>query len=537
MNRKAITLTALAALMSCVQSCNKDQLPVTPNMAITPETTNQLQIAFGKTLGKALKADPALRKFLKVESLKRFDQDYDILYQMVKDNSIDGQETLRERLAQYASSADELASIEQLPLLTIFVPSLPGGFSAETWQPDSQIPSVAIRQIDTNKVPLFGENGKEAIIQPGDIPGFPVVVIKQNERVMISAAPTIGNSEIPSFYRNQQFSFSFTAPAFDGLHAGSQAAKQPTLSASTLGPPNHTTNRVALPPGYTSEGSEISGPDITAFQIGLANPGFEWQRDFVYYGLTPTNLRGPLNTNFRETIRAFRLSNEGISRMAGYPDDPKNPEVGSTSGNASAWTDGSYEFLVAVLTNAKDGTPPQANIRFGARPDQLYYIAYEQYSPWYWPWSTYYRVTTVTPKEFFPNIPIATWDLKNFGTAWLYHIYEENQTVDVTTTSTVSTTYATNFDLSGTVFKIGAKFGASASTTSTNSVTLHYTQGSTDFGEKVSYFYDPIIVSKDQTWYGGDSYNTYDLAPGGAAGFVFLSVEPYSLDPVENNRY
>lgn len=307
MNKKAVTLTALATLISYVQSCNKDQLLVAPNMVITPETTNQLQIAFGKTLGKALKADPALRKFLKAESLKMFDQDYDILYQMVKDNSIDGQETLRERLAHYASSTEELVSIEQLPLLTIFVPSLPGGFSAETWQTDSQTPSVAIRQIGTNKVPLFGENGKEAVIQPGDIPGFPVVVIKQNERVVLNATPTVGNGKIPSFYRNQQFSFSFTAPAFDGSHIGSQANKQPTSPATDTGLSNHISNRYALPPGYSATPKIIGQPNINAFEIGLANPGFQWQRDFVYYGLTPTNTRGPLNTNFRETIRVFRL--------------------------------------------------------------------------------------------------------------------------------------------------------------------------------------------------------------------------------------
>jgi hypothetical protein len=526
MKRNTLTLGLLVALMGCVQSCNKEQVQVATPASLTPQVTNRLQAVFAKTLSKAIQSDPALRSFLQSESLKQFDMDYDVLYQMVKDAPIANGETFRERLTHYMP-AQELAALEQqLPLLTIFIPTLPSGFSPKTWQPDQEIPQIAVRQLNDAKTPLFnGASGEETVIEPDLIPGFPVIVVKQNERVVVNGGTAVLGQSTRSFYQNAQFSFSFSSPAYDG-----------EAPRSAKAPASGSTNRVAYD-SYATGTLKMSYPNVLAYNIDIANPNYQWQRDYVYYGLTPTTSRGRLKDNFRETIRAFRLTEAGITKISGSSGNPTTPTVGSSNFiNTNIWTDGKYEFLITVLFNPKDGSAPQTNIRFGATPSDVYDISYNKSRVWNS--FDYYTITGVTPKEFHPEIPIATWDLSNFGTAWTYHVFEENQTVIHTEQQKVTTSYAANFgyDVSaGTDVKIGVKFGANTATTSERTVTLQYTEGSTDLGEKISYFYDPIITSTTSRSPFTPAYNTYDLALAGAASNVFLSVEPYSLIESQNN--
>jgi len=516
--------------MSGVQSCNKDLSSVAPVSTLTPNKINQLQTVFAKSLGQALKQDPELRAFLQTESLKQFDQDYDILYQMVKDTPINNGETLRERLIHYLPT-DELASIEhQLPLLTIFIPTLPSGFSPETWHPAQEVPSIAVRQLNDGKTPLFNAvSGEQTIIEPGVIPGFPTLVVKQNERVVLSTnTPVLGEVTKP-FYQNGQFSFQFSAPAYNGI--------QKSISTKTSDEKSKAAGSSRV--GYDSQSGDgtftMSYRNIQAYNIYTVDPSYQWQRDFVYYNLSPTTPKGRFRDSFRETIRAFRLSNAGIEKISGSSGNPTTPTIGSSNFTTNSWTDGRYEFLIVVLFNPKDGSPPQTNIRFSAKPSEVYDINYQIRN--LWGSVNYYTVTSVTPKEFHPEIAIAAWDLSNFGTAWTYHVYEENQTVVHTEQQRVSTTYAANFEYDasfGAIVKSGVKFGANASTTNEKTVTLQFTEGSTDLGEKISYFYDPIIVNTTSRYPFSPAYNTYDLPTGGTAGNVYLSVEPYSLIPSEN---
>jgi len=544
MNTKLITLASLATLVSCLLSCNKEQLTVSPNTVVTPEITNQLQMVFGKALSKALAADPEIRKFIQAESLKMFDVDNDVLYQMVKDTPIGKGETLHDRVAHYLT-ADELVAIEdKMPLLTILVPTLPSGFSPDTWVADQEIPKVAVRKLGDDKVPLYDENGQETVIQPGNIPGFPVVVVKQNERVTVSTnGESKGEPSLSPFYQNPKFSFSFTASAFDGIHPSAAEVEHRKL-----------VSKINIKPKYPNPGANTrlgyyfgNGPGIIseraigAYHVDIANPNYEWQRDYVYYGITPSAPRGRFNDHFRETIQNFQLTNAGIVRMSGYAGDPNSPTVGGNyQYGTSYWTDGAYEFLISVLCNPKDGSTAQKTIRFGASPQVLYYALYNQSG-------NYYQIRQVIPYSFNPSVIVAAWDLQNFGTAWTYHVFEENQTVTTTQQETATTTYAANFEFDPTFLgfiKGGAKFGASAVSVNQKVVTVQYTTGSTDLGEQTAYFYDPIITGvsaagggefrgNDGLYYG--SYNTFDLVLGGSAGFVSLSVEPYSVIATDND--
>nr|GFD00154.1 hypothetical protein [Tanacetum cinerariifolium] len=199
--------------------------------------------------------------------------------------------------------------------------------------------------------------------------------------------------------------------------------------------------------------------------------------------------------------------NSGIVKMAGQADDPISPTVGSTAivdpavGNTTAWMDGQYEFLITIVYNPKDGQPPQTNVRFSVSPSQIYTANYQPGSGFFGRFN--WVLASVTPKQM-----------------------------------TITTTYAANFSFDPTfasIVKLGAKFGASAQTVNQRTVSVQYTTGSTDLGEMTNFFYDPIVVNDvpgSSDW--ATQYWTYEIAPGGTASNVYLSVEPYSVIESDN---
>lgn len=65
-------------------------------------------------------ADEDLRVFLKEEAIKQFDNDYEVFYPYVKDETISGGRTFKEILVEHAGSESKLQEIEEvLPLLTL----------------------------------------------------------------------------------------------------------------------------------------------------------------------------------------------------------------------------------------------------------------------------------------------------------------------------------------------------------------------------------------------------------------------------------
>ena len=82
--------------------------------------TEKYLVQFAKVLSKATYDRRDVRAFLKKEAVKQFDKNYDVLYELAKDEMING-ETFREILVSY-SSEEEMQEIEaNVPLLNILV--------------------------------------------------------------------------------------------------------------------------------------------------------------------------------------------------------------------------------------------------------------------------------------------------------------------------------------------------------------------------------------------------------------------------------
>lgn len=496
-----ITLLLVSFLMTATfVACKKESAPQTlptPVQAANPDDT--YNVAFSRVLAKAVNTEPGLRSFIKTEAAKQFDKDYDILYQVVKDKKLNKGHTLHETLLKYADDAQVFnTACNMLPLLTIYVPELPN-FSAENWDAQTQIPMVAVKQRNKAGVSIYDATGNERVLEAKYIPGFPVLVIKTNERVITNGtasyfADAHARQQNKTFYSNDKYSFVFADEAFNGLDSKV---------------PDKSVNRVAF---------SMDQQNIDAY-----NSGVEWHRDFVYYGITPTNTTGKFSNHYSEFITSFNFTKpEHLGLINDHTDDPK---VLNNTLTAPAWTDGRFEIRISIFINAKNAVGQELRKYFTATGRELFDIQYDSakiFGTFY-----IYSYKSVSPKVYYPNIEILPWDLELYGSVWKFAVSEFDPSEEITRTVTNTTTYGSNFELSigtGDKLKIGGKFGASATTTHTESYQYKTTTGSDDLAEGVLDFRSPIITAVGHLGFPFNLpyYVTYEVS----TGIVSFSVEP-----------
>ncbi|MUV04324.1 hypothetical protein GN157_11450 [Flavobacterium rakeshii] len=99
------------------------------------------------------------------------------------------------------------------------------------------------------------------------------------------------------------------------------------------------------------------------------------------------------------------------------------------------------------------------------------------------------------------------------------NILLENFFRDIPTTTTHVSEYTTNFELNttlGTTEKVGMKFGGSAKSIETNSISRTLTQGNGDLGQAVVNFDDNVLIDKDTLprFFGFSKYKIRNYSTG-----------------------
>lgn len=108
------------------------------------------------------------------------------------------------------------------PLLTIFVPTIElSKFSPGTWDSDSSVPLVATNYMKKDfTIPVF-EDGKEILfLKTNEVPGFPVLVVKSNERIKLKNNVNVARSSLTKAQTNNNLhagSFEFISPEFSNV--------------------------------------------------------------------------------------------------------------------------------------------------------------------------------------------------------------------------------------------------------------------------------------------------------------------------------
>ena len=487
-----------AILAICFVSCSKDEVfTENDNGRTTVSRTELLSEVFSadreaemlrpfaRALYKAMSESPMLREIIRTRALERFNKEYDVLYQFIRGELVENDLTVRQLLLQHFESEEALAYIERnRPTLTIFVPRLPeDSFSAQSWNTDEEVPFVALHITRHTHTPIIGGVGEyvdEFLMESGFIPAFPVVALRDNARVrVVESTQRTRSAALDN--PNSDFVFEFSDPYFDG----SQVDESISTRQSTTTMLDATVQR--------------------AFQI-FPNDAAGWQRDYIYYGITPANPDGRLSRNFQEHITSFRFvpynhtPQQIFSMITNHSNDPRIHIYAGNSLNYR-WTGGDYVFRVLMQTGST-GHLEQRTELFSAHPRDLFYITFvrkplrlilppitiQVYQPVFTGFRTIDNL----------RIPLINWNLAQFEPTISISIAKQNGDRTETLTVARETQFAGNVNMD---FKFGLRFGGTATnrrTVTSQIVTrvedIHLGGVFVDFGDMV------VLGQQGNTW-------------------------------------
>ncbi len=474
----AFTLVTAVLLASC------DPHETQPLDLARSDADGDLKVMFARSLAKAVASEPAVRRFLKTEAQKMMDEDYDVVYHLVKDAPLDNNHTFRETLLSYFSSEADLKMIEdKLPLLTIFVPTLPENlFSADGWDIESQIPDVAIRLRGTNEIPIVKATGEQMVLESSLIPGYPVVVVKNNERLTIEHQSGYLHSRATRILKGGNgLSYKFVDDIFDRYLPKKD---QP-----------YSQERIALPDQKIQD----------AYKIYKNTDG--WQRDYIYYGITPNSPNGQFSYDFKEYITSFAIMGDALLAYKKMAEQSGDPFIKSGP-KSSGWTDGFFEIRCAIAIQAKNGIGPEIENRFIISGANFFNVKYKVSRRGIWPFRyNYYQIESVTAKPILTNMPLVNWDLESYAPTFRIDVEEADNTEVIRRTLTETNEFASNFDVQGTILKIGLKFGGSMKKSVTSAVEFSTTVDSDQLGQVTVNFADKILLGTFMTRYAVREYD------------------------------
>ncbi len=212
-------------------SCQKDEIIVNNNiLSFSNQLTQRSQIeevnkmnrsmeGFALLLAKTLE-NRNVRASLKQEALKKFDGDFDILYQKFASKQLN-EGSFREVLARSDKNSktrgQELLNkiADEVPLLNIAIP-----VNIEKWDVANFKPLVAVRGVNfddatTKKIRAYDSDGNVHVLDATIPPDFPVIVVGLNERlVSIDKSSSNANQKalcepirIEAYHSNERYDF------------------------------------------------------------------------------------------------------------------------------------------------------------------------------------------------------------------------------------------------------------------------------------------------------------------------------------------
>lgn len=466
-------------------------------------------IKFAEIVSRATYNRQDVREFLKKEAIKQFDKNYDVLYCNVKDSYI-GKETFQEILNHYAASG-ELESIEHsVPTINIFIPKItmfnitPENLDCK----DNEVP-VALSTEKDNKIILNG-NIVDSVAK-GDIPGFHVFVINKNSRVYVNATTRSLNNK-----------FCFISPEFDNSRSIEKTRSIP-MDASIVG-----------------------SKAITAYSYFNKDDGSKYskalQRDYIYYGMTPSSTKGNLNQSVTEYISFIEVNPHAYFYMTDKRATNKqsdDPEIKKNDASIEKrdftteelinelWTEGCYNIRVEIITS----TSNRPIVKYLAlSPDDIWEFNLDKH----YRHSTVFRHSkytyTINPNKFTPkryyltpkHISFGKWDLANEALSREVSFIEQDPGESYTYEYAFETTKMNSTKVNGDIklglgiggdkdilnIGIGTESNSSTTTKETNKIIVNKTNKDDDLGMEKIYFYDPIVEGINGSKYITKEYNT-----------------------------
>lgn len=526
-----------------VYSCSSYEGPTNSTLQKEKKDAIEANVAqkeFAQILSKAVYSNSDMRKFIKEKAIKQFDNDYDVFYPYVKDEKVTDNKTFRDILLSYCSDKDRFSKIEEsLPLLNILVPNLSlfKAFSADTWDLNDNEVAVSYTLGNKNSV-LYGNGNSIMTLKPNEVPDFPLLVVKNSERMKIVSSTRATNGE-------GEYTYAFANPAFDG---SSRKSTRYITYYDTI--PQESTDPYV-------KASDLDTAVIKAYNM-FHNDDYSYDRDYIYYGLSynhPTN--GRLNQYMREHLYAFKMTSNIYYELTNlntsnpkldHPGKDKNTNARNDYGDIShdrgsltdgevingIWTKGNFTIRFNTMIGTKGGAISSKDLIYSVPPTQLFQVdsIHVDYRH-----STGFRrsryVYTIYPGYLRPrwvyvkNLQYNTndnllfenaWDISNYSMTVHINVYEDNDPETIETTDTHTYEYDGNSDFSGDIsggtapkYDIKLGLGESRKTTNTISQKTTVTVGNYSLGEIDYSYYDPVIISdseKDKLGYKVNAYGS-----------------------------
>ena len=455
-------LLLLIGLFSCRED---DQSIDRADLEKLYDQNSNLKREFGRALVNAMKESKMLRSVLKTEALKMFDNDYDVLYVLIKDKRLENG-SVEELMAKHLGGKEKLDEIiSQYPTLTIFVPELPNhSFSAELWN-THDVPAVAIwtgKRSGVGGVPFIKTNGHEDVVPREYIPAFPILVIKDNERVIALNDKNhkwFSQLETKTVYNGGWVRLKFWNNVFDPLKTIIERKKQ---------------------------GSNLDPKLKKAYE--MYKNAYGWHRDYIYYNITPSDTIGQYNNEYKEYIETFSMDGD--------------PEVMyKVINHGNYWTDGFFEFAVSTTISSKHDIGQIITV-LSVCSDDLFTIEYKRLG-------NRFRPSAVSVKTASVHLPLFGWKLEEYCSGIKLHVDEVDLPKIATRTENRRVGYATNFSInptSGFLEKTG--FGAGLLDVKTKTYEVAYFKTSDFLGETIIEFSDAVVLSDNLSPYFAKEYST-----------------------------
>ena len=478
----------LAVLSMSLFSCkDKTEILESVDTSISGSATQQGELSsrdqFSRALAKALRKKE-VRSFLKSEALKKYDGDYDIVYSFVKSKLLSNGLTFEQEMMKALPSETIENWSEAAPLLTIFVPELTG-FSAETWDLETQVPNVVIDNTHLKgkqEVYKAYSDTQEYEVSSKVAPSSPVVVVKENERI-------ISKSKLNAKARKDETLFE--------QKSNQTINENSTHSFYFIGDVD--------PKIYDKKNKREERWEDLPPQLSYG--GFnhvENQRDWTYYHIAPKfegmysddydYTKGTYANNYTEKITGFKFKDEYAAAVA-----------------SDSWTDGSYEFHILVSFMSRSGT-----IQTDLKP----WYVYQHLLMYEW-----------VPQEVNPDIELMGWDMYRYGDEWKISVLEHDPSGTMSKTISAKSTFGSNFTAN--LIKLGIGLGFSVGEEVTASTVITIAQEDDELGDARILYNDPVLTS----------YNIYSGNVGKwtintiNTNAVILTIQPVIKYGTDNRPY
>lgn len=472
--------------------------------------------SFAMIMSKALYNEPELRAFVREEALQRRDLDYDVFYPWVKDAEIRDGLTFENIVKMYDSNDELDLIVKSVPLLTILVPDWSWVneecFSPRSWQTDS--PDVGVSYRSSSDQHEIYHNGEYVFsMKDGEFSDSPILIVKNNERIAYSGMTKSGEGV-----------YVFDPEEYIDVRSDVETKTK------------HTYETIEL--DYTTATNTIAAPLLqnrVRSACGMTAGSSVPQRDYIYYGMTPSVTQGSVNKNYYERLYAIKISGSA----KGVFDDP----VGETSTGtdfkgkyigfvgrkeymtddeiaSTVWGEGSIELMIKVYAGGmplvkKLSVPfgdafeaKQIELKtginwLGAVQSRTYYLNIPEDND---------ASGVVEPKWIDVDYDLFYWDLTTYPSEYYVEFYECDASSSITKNFEHTYSYMNNFTASSEVstemIKVGWSSGASATTSKTVKYSESYTQDDDNFGNFVVQYGDKIVLSQTNSHATIKTYST-----------------------------